>query len=107
MSNDTYYYSQNEFTISLVGDFHDSLKIYVGNNLVFHGYVLTDGSPGHSRQNIRISFRNKTDLPQMKIFFVNKNTCLTESLLLESPILEVKAGSRWYLTYTNHFASLE
>jgi len=108
MSNDKYHYSQNEFTISFVGNFSDSLRIYLGNNLVFDDFVLTDGTPGHIRQNIRIPFRNKTDQPQMKIFFVNRNICLTESLSLGVPILEVRAASnRWYLTYTNHFASLE
>jgi hypothetical protein len=106
-SNDTFFYSKNVFTVSLIGGFKDSVKIYIGNNLVFNDFLLTDGSPGHSRETLQVPFNNRTDRPQMKIFFVNKNTCLTEALNLRFPILEVRQADRWYLTYTNHFASLE
>ena len=106
-SNDTFYYAQNEFIVSFVGSFEDSVRIYIGNNLVYNGFLSTYGGPGHPRQNIRIPFKNTNDQPLMKIHFVNKNTCLTESLLLIFSILEVRAGNRWYLTYTNNFASLE
>ena len=106
-SNDTFYYAQNVFTISLIGSFKDSVIIYIGNTPVYNDYLLTDGTPGHSRQSIQVPFKNPNEKPVMKIFFVNKNTCLSEPLNLRYPILEVRMADRWYLTYTNQFASLE
>jgi hypothetical protein len=106
-SNDTFYYSKKVFTLSLNGAFKDSLKIYIGDKLIYDDYLVTDGSAGHSRHNIQVPFQNADDRPVLKIVFPNKNTCLSEKLNLRFPILEVRIANRLYLTYTNNFASLE
>ena len=101
-SNDTFYYSHNIFSISLAGDFNDSLKMYIGDSLILNELVSNA-----SRKLIQTNFKVLSDSQFLKIFLVNQKKCLTELLNFKFPILEIRLKEKWYLTYTNTFSSLE
>ena len=102
-SNDTFYYAQKIFTVSFIGAINDSIKVYIADILIYEGHLQA----GDLRQNIQVPFKSRYDRPKMRIYFVNRKACITELLNLNFPILELKVAERWYLTYTNNFASLE
>jgi hypothetical protein len=104
---DTFFYSQKIFYIRLKDGFNDSVKVFINGHLVLDELIITNESIELAKD-LTTRFEKKIDTIELKIILPTKNICLTETLELDYPLLEISLLSdRWKILYRNHFDKLE
>ena len=102
----TFFYSHKLFWISLCEGFNDSIQIFVNNKLLIEGRAITNESIGIAKEVI-VNFDHLSDKKIMQLILVNRNVCLTETLELNYPFLEINYNNNWQLKYINHIIKRE
>lgn len=96
-----YYKIPNSIFISLDEGFEDSVYVTVNNRPFLNKRLQTNESIGYA-DGFRITFKDSSEIFDLKIVFINANRYIHEKVNLSFKFLQIRGFSSWFLNYSNN-----